>query len=106
MSALTQEEMRSLTEAVMFALVRYRATAAELFDPELLAAAKKTRWILGDDGALVACEKMLAAPSVEPLAFYNLMVIAHQLAPEIAMSVSVLRGVDLPKPDPAWVGGG
>ena len=103
---MKESEARALTEHVLTALVRYRGMAAEQLPPDIRGVGNLLqKWSLGDQNAIVACEKMLAQSPMAPSAFYNLMVVSHQLAPEIALAVSILREVNLPDPDPRWVMG-
>jgi hypothetical protein len=101
-----QSEAKVLVEHVLVALTRYRGMAAEQLGPDMLAVAQQVeQWTLGFKSPLPACEKMLAQEPMEPMAFFNLMYLAHNMAPELAMAVSVLRHVDLPKPNIQWVRG-
>jgi hypothetical protein len=103
---MRQSEARTLVEHVLVALTRYRGIAAEQLGPDMLDVAKQVEaWTLGSKNPLPACEKMLEQEPMEPMAFYNLMYLAHNIAPELAMAVGVFQKVDLPKPDILWVRG-
>lgn len=94
---LTNDEMRLMAESLLNALVRYRAIARETLGDGFEAVAKLQHWSLGGD-LIPALEKIIAAPIIDRGDFYNMLVIAKTLAPEIGMAVSVLQGRDLPDP--------
>jgi len=103
---MKESEARTLVEHLLVALTRYRGMAREQLGPELLAVAEQVeQWTLGPKCPIPACETMLAQKPMEPLAFFNLMYLAHNMAPELAVAVSVLRQVTLPAPDTRWLTG-
>ena len=103
---MKESEARTLVEHLLVAVTRYRGMAREQLGPELLAIAEQVeQWTLGPKCPIAACETMLTQKPMEPMAFYNLMYLAYNMAPELAMAVSILRHADLPKPDTRWLTG-
>ncbi len=103
---MNQMEAIKIIENLTIALQRYRSNAAMEIghNKPLYAAAKDVqKWTLGSDELLTTMIRIGDQQICSGNDFYNMMYIAHNLAPELTVAYTVIDGDKLPEPDIAWL---